>query len=121
MAGADMLIRVADECAVHCVTPDDGQRLFDRLQEALRVGKSVELDFGGVETIATVFLNVALGKLFGQFKAEVVERLVRWSNVADVDDRLMRLVIRNAKAHYKMSPEAREREAQMVTKALGIP
>ena len=121
MGGADIVIRVADEYGVHCVSPDDAQRLFDRLHEALRVGKAVEMDFGGVDTIATVFLNVALGKLFGQFEAEAIERQLRWRNVADVDERLIRLVIRNAKAHYKMTPEAREREAQMLSKALGTP
>mgnify|MGYP001563549770 CR=1 FL=1 len=115
-----MVVRVAKECAVHCVSPDDGYKLFSRLCEALRAGKSVQLDFTGVETISTVFLNVAIGKLFGEFNSEHVERSLRWENAEEADDRLIKLVIRNAKAHYQMNPSAREREAEMVRRARGM-
>ncbi len=118
MAGADMVIRVAEESGIHCVSPDDGQRLFDRLHEALRVGKSVELDFAGVETVGPVFLNVAIGKLFGQSDAHVIEALLHWKNVTEVSERLLYLVIKNAKAHYQLSPEARVREGEIVRRAL---
>lgn len=118
MLGTNVIVRIVDEYGPHCVSPEDGQRLFDRLVEALRLGKSIGLDFTKVETISTVFLNVAIGKLFGRFEADLIERLVRWGNIADADDRLIRLVIRNAKAHYKMSAEARAREAEIVSKAL---
>jgi hypothetical protein len=119
MATADTVFRVATECAVHCVSPDDGHKLFARLRDALRAGRSVQLDFAGVETISTVFLNVAIGKLFGEFDPKQVEHLLRWENAEDADDRLIKLVIRNAKAHYQMNPSAREREAEMVRRALG--
>ena len=111
---SEHMIPVRDRCGPHCVAPDEGERLFDEVLGAMREGKLVSLDFSGVETITSAFLNVAIGRLYGQLDVAVVDDRLRWEGVDEADSRLISLVVGNAKHYYKQSLAERERDARIV-------
>lgn len=61
----------------NCESIDDGRKLHQVIHPEIVQGASVELDFAGVESIITPFLNASLGKLLDLFEKEtLMQRLV---------------------------------------------
>ena len=58
-----MKISILEYVGKHCASIDDGQKLYYILAPEFQKGKSVELDFQGVQSILTPFLHNCIGKL----------------------------------------------------------
>lgn len=114
MPTAHKPILVKETCGAHCVGPEEAERLFDLLEPALRAGGRVQLDFTGVDTLASSFLNVALGRLYGHLPASDVDALLEYKGLDPTDDRVVKLVVKNAKEHYAQSARQRDLEQQIV-------
>lgn len=114
MSGTTTQITVRDICGAHCVGPEEAENVFDLVVRALRAGERVRLDFAGVETLASSFLNVALGRLYGDLPNDVVDTLLEYQGIDAADDRIIRVVIRNAKDHYAQTAKQRDLEQQIV-------
>ena len=72
-----MKISILEYVGKHCASVDDGQKLYRILAPEFQKGKSVELDFQGVQSILTPFLHNCIGKLLGEYQKEtVMEQLV---------------------------------------------
>lgn len=72
-----MKINLADTIGINCSSIDDGQKFFNHIYPELKEGRSVEVDFKGVESILTPFLRNSIGKLLDYLGKEVVmERLI---------------------------------------------
>ncbi|BCH59484.1 hypothetical protein RvVAR0630_21080 [Agrobacterium vitis] len=59
-----------------CVTSQDGQRVYEKIYEALKSGNRVKVSFFGVTRLTTAFLNAAVGQLYGEFSPEDIRRLM---------------------------------------------
>jgi hypothetical protein len=94
-----------------CADPDDGGCLCDQARQALTAGESVVLDFGGVTTLTSAFLNAAVGCLYGSFAVEDLDRRLSWSGLDQTDESLMRLVRSNAVRFFAANAE---QQAHMV-------
>jgi hypothetical protein len=83
-----------------CITPDDGEKVYDLIYPELLAGNAVELDFAGVNIIAPPFLNPAIGRLLKDIQPEDLDRLLKVSNLIPLGMRLMEEVIEDSKEYY---------------------
>ena len=67
-----MKINILEKIGKACVALEDGTKLHDLVLPDMQKGKAVELDFNGVETIYTPFLNGCFGKLYEKFDKETL-------------------------------------------------
>ena len=111
------VIVVTAICGPHCVGPDDGMALFEKMLSILKSGNSVCLDFSSVETLTTSFLNASVGKIFGKFDYADLEARLQLINLDTVDQQSVSLVIKNAKEHFAKNQEIRQSENDIVRKA----
>ncbi len=80
-----MALRVLLEKTVgkNCSSIDDGERILNLIRPELIKGFTVELDFEGVKSVLTPFLNICFGKLLEQFGREVTMTHVSMRNISD--------------------------------------
>jgi hypothetical protein len=84
-----------------CVASQDGQKVFEQIQQALRDGKKVQLSFQNVESLTSAFLNAAVGQLYGCFDAVVLKESLSVIEIEKNDLALLRRVIDTAKQYFK--------------------
>lgn len=105
-------------CGPHCVGVEEGDAFFKQLYPLLKDGKEVCLDFSNILTITSSFLNAAIGKLFGQFEDDSFESLISYNNLDESDTQLLKLVISNAKEHFKKNQSEKEIENKIVERSI---
>ena len=72
-----MKINLASFISAHCASVDDGQVFFKKVYPEIKEGRSVKIDFEGVELILTPFLHHSIGRLLEYFgKETVMEKLI---------------------------------------------
>ena len=72
-----MKISLVSTIGIHCSSIDDGQEFFNQIYPELKEGRSVEVDFKGIESILTPFLRNSIGRLLDYLgKETVMERLI---------------------------------------------
>ncbi len=84
-----------------CVSPDDGEKIFQAIRLALEEGKAVEISFEGVEDLTSLFLNTAIGQLYGEFDEEFLKSRLSVINAADADLVTLKRSVDRAKEYYK--------------------
>jgi hypothetical protein len=82
------------------ITTEDGEKLFQLLEKALSQGIAIDLDFEGVTTLTSVFLNAAIGHLYSGLSEEVVQSKLTFTGLAEEDRELVALVTERAKEFY---------------------
>lgn len=83
------------------VTSSDAQKLFVVLKNNIENGDESILDFSGITTLTTAFLNESLGTLYGVADSKTLARLVKYnpSSVLRVQvDKIIK-VLKNSKEH----------------------
>lgn len=85
------------------VSTEDGDIVYNAINSSLQKGEKVELDFNNIFVITTAFLNVAIGKLYGnkEFNSEFLNHNIKLSNVEQDDIILFKKVIDTAKEYFK--------------------
>jgi STAS-like domain of unknown function (DUF4325) len=101
-------IRVFDVIGPICVDPEDGTVLCTLTRNALSQGSAVKLDFDGVCTLTSSFLNSAVGCLRATFSAEVIRDNLFWDGLDAEDRALLQLVLNNANRFYDASQDGRD-------------
>lgn len=86
-----------------CISSDDGQKVFDKLKELLNAGKKVVISFERVDMLISLFLNVAIGQLYGSFSEDEVKARVEVIGLSEEDMVLLKRVIDNAKRYFANS------------------
>lgn len=98
-------IKVADLIGSHFgIDAECGQKIFDKVKLLLEQGYSVTLDFDQITILISVFLNVAIGQLYGSFTEEEICEKVHIKGLSEDNLELVECVIENAKKYYK-NPE----------------
>ena len=110
-------IRVIDEIGPVCVDPEDGTLLCQQSSTALSQGLDVLLDFSGVKTLTSSFLNAALGCLFASFSVDTLTRKLKYIGLDPTDEKLVRLVVSNAIRFYAATPEQQQAMAAATSRA----
>ncbi|PIV26727.1 MAG: hypothetical protein COS37_04920 [Anaerolineae bacterium CG03_land_8_20_14_0_80_58_20] len=84
-----------------CVASQDGQKVFEQIQQALKDGKNVRLSFQNVESLTSAFLNAAIGQLYGFFDNDLLKERLSVANIEKDDLALLKRVIDTAKQYFK--------------------
>lgn len=72
-----MRVKLIDLIGENCESIDDGGKLYQAIHKELQNGDAVELDFTGVKSVITPFLNASFGNLLDIFEKEtLMEKLV---------------------------------------------
>lgn len=94
------VIRVADQFGSICVSAENGAKLSALIRESLDRREDVTLEFTGVTTLASLFLNNAVGSLYASYDKDFLEERLTWTGVDPTDDSVIQLVKRNAIRFY---------------------
>jgi transcriptional regulator len=88
-----------------CISADDGQKIFDKIQSLLQAGNQVVISFEHATMMVSLFLNVAIGQLYSVFSEEKIRTNISVEGLADDDMELLKKVVENAKKYYAHSDE----------------
>jgi hypothetical protein len=94
------MILVADEVGPICVSAEDGAKVCALIREPLGRQETVTLDFTGVTTLTSLFLNNAVGCLYASYDKGFLEDKLRLMGLDPADDSVVQLVKRNAIRFY---------------------
>lgn len=86
---------------VYCVEAEDGQKVFELIQKALKSHHKVVLSFLNVEMLTTAFLNTAVGQLYKEFSEDFIKENLRVSDISDSGKVALKRVVDTAKRYYK--------------------
>ena len=89
-----------------CVASNDGQKVYDRIAAALKADRYIVLSFYKVTTLTAVFLNAAIGQLYGIFSEEKIRSRLKVENVESDDLALLKRVVDNAKLYFIKSSKS---------------
>lgn len=95
-----MKLRVVDQVGPNCLTIADGQSIYEAVRAQLLEGGSVELDFDGVEVIASPFFNAAVGQLLSEIPERELRGRLSFAFLSDVGVHVLERVIANAAQYY---------------------
>ncbi len=88
-----------------CISSEDGQRIFETIAPLIDEGKQVILSFKGVSMLISLFLNTAVGQLYGKFSDLEVRNQLDVEGLAADDLELLQGVVDNAKRYYSNPQE----------------
>lgn len=94
-------MKIKDFIGQRCITSEDGQRVYDEVRLKLKAAEDVQLDFDGVTVFASPFFNFAIGQLYRDFSAEVLQKHLKAENLSSNGTMILNRVIRNSKAYYE--------------------
>ncbi|MCU0542141.1 MAG: STAS-like domain-containing protein [Oscillatoriaceae cyanobacterium Prado104] len=83
-----------------CMTPDEGQKVYELIYPELIANRPVELDFSRVEIFASPFFNFAIGQLLRDIPSDTLNRMLKFSNLNSVGRQVLKRVIENSKQYY---------------------
>lgn len=98
-------IRVVELIGPVCVDPEDGAVLCQQTHTALAQGACAILDFSGVRTLTSSFLNSAVSCLFANFSVDTLSQRLNWTGLDSTDEKLVHLVLKNAARYYNATPD----------------
>lgn len=84
-----------------CVASQDGQIVFEQINQALKDGKRVRISFQNVESLTSAFLNAAVGQLYGFFDHDLLKENMSVTEIEKDDLALLKRVIDTAKQYFK--------------------
>jgi len=84
-----------------CVASQDGQKVFEQIQQALKDDQKVRLSFQNVESLTSAFLNAAVGQLYGVFPSELLKENLSAVDIEKDDLALLKRVIDTAKQYFQ--------------------
>ena len=106
-----------------CVASEDGQKVYEHLNNALEAERVVALSFSNVTTLTSAFLNASIGQLYETFSAEQIQSLLKVEDMKQDDFALLNRVVDTAKLYFKeprrFDQVVRGQLDQVVREALG--
>lgn len=83
------------------LTQEQGKKVYKLISESIKAGKHVVLDFDGIESMISPFLNNAIGKLYGEFSSDVLNQSLTLENFPPEKNSTLIIVTQNAKKYYQ--------------------
>lgn len=79
----------------------EGENIRVLISNQIKLGNNVVVDFKGVTSILSLFLNPAIGDLYGEFSEEQVKKQLRIENFPPEYIETFKRVVERAKEFYK--------------------
>lgn len=110
MSNNEIKINIYNEVGGSAAVSDtDGQKVFEKINKALKAGNSVLLDFVNIDIVISAFLNTAVGQLYKEnYSVEFLRSNVKTTNMKKDDWDILATVLKRAKEYYQ-NPEYREK------------
>ena len=105
-----MTIRVIDCIGDRATDMKQGDQIYDLIIDGFHKGEVVHVDFAGMKTILSTFLNNAVGTLYKDYTSEYLNKNLKIDNLCDDDLFILRRVAQRAKDFYS--------NPQLITKVL---
>lgn len=83
-----------------CISAEDGQKIFDNIKNLFKEKKQVIVSFENVTMLISLFLNVAIGQLYGSFSEKDIRDQLKVDGLSSDDMELLKRVVDNAKKYY---------------------
>jgi hypothetical protein len=83
-----------------CISAEDGQKLFGKVEQLVKDGQQVTLSFENITMLISLFLNVAIGQLYGSFSEDTIRAKLKVDGLSSDDMELLKRVVDNAKKYY---------------------
>jgi len=83
------------------ISSDEAEKIHQIIYVIIEDEKEVVLDFEGISLLISSFLNSAIGKLYGEFEPEIVDKSIIYENMDSRDQYILNKVIGRAKEYYK--------------------
>jgi len=83
-----------------CISIEDGQKVFDKVESLLKTDKKVIISFNDVTFLIPVFLNVAIGQLYSRFSEDTIRSMVSVEGLSVDDMNNLKLVVDTAKKYF---------------------
>ena len=78
-------IKIDDMVTLHKgLTPDEGERIYKLICQALKNGDNVILDFAGMEIMTTAFLNMVIGILYKDYTSDILQKNILVLQISQV-------------------------------------
>lgn len=94
--------------SAHCVTPRDGEKVYEEIIEVLRANGNVCMSFKGIILITSNYLNASIGRLLEHYSETDVRRRVIMVQITEKHKALVDSVIRHAVQYYTAPKEERD-------------
>lgn len=95
-----MTISLKNRFGEFILSSDEGRTLGCEIVDVLRRGEAVNIDLQGVRSIVSAFLNPAVGDLYADFPAAVLEEQVSFVNANVVQQQTIEAVRSQARRYY---------------------
>lgn len=92
------------------ISIDDGEKIYSKIKKLMENGYNIILDFNNITHIITAFLNIAYGRLFGQFDSKLIEKHIKFENISDEDLQTIKRVRNNAIHYFLKKSKEQTRE-----------
>ena len=83
-----------------CISAEDGQKVFNKVDALFKNGRSVIVSFDRVSMLVSLFLNIAIGQLYGSFSEDDIRAKFQVDGLSPDDMELLKRVVDNAKKYY---------------------
>lgn len=83
-----------------CISAEDGQKVYDKIEQLIRSEKNITISFNNVTMLISLFLNVAIGQLYGSFGEDTIRNQLKVEGLSSDDMELLKHVVDNAKKYY---------------------
>ncbi len=83
-----------------CISAEDGQKVYDKIEQLIRSEKNITISFNNVTMLISLFLNVAIGQLYGSFGEDAIRNQLKVEGLSSDDMELLKHVVDNAKKYY---------------------
>jgi len=96
-----IVIKVADLIGSPlCISAEDAQKVFDKVESLIKDSKAVIISFDHVSMLISLFLNIAIGQLYGSFSEDEIRAKLKVDGLSGDDMELLKRVVDNAKRYY---------------------
>ncbi|MGC9337929.1 MAG: STAS-like domain-containing protein [Candidatus Cloacimonadia bacterium] len=96
-----MKINVKEEIGKRCIIREDGQKIYNKIHNELKVQRIVVLNFEGVKQFASPFFNFAVGQLLKDVEEKDVRTYLHIEKLNETGRRVFDRVIENAARYHK--------------------
>ncbi len=83
-----------------CISAEDGQKVFRKIEQLIRDGRLITISFKNVTMLISLFLNVAIGQLYGSLSEDAIRAQLKVDGLSPDDMELLKRVVDNAKKYY---------------------
>lgn len=95
-----MYIKVYDEIGDRATDMQQGDTIYEKIISGFSIHEIVKIDFSGMNTILSTFLNNAIGALYRDYSSEFLNENLKIINLCPEDLFILKRVIERAKDFY---------------------